>query len=608
MWVLETALYFAAGAFQLAAMVFTLLMIRVQKKRRPWQILFAALFCMFVFRMIALYLVGSAAPWWRGPFNSAGAMIISILLFASLFSLRKLARAERLGEQVYQTIGESIDYGIWICDAKGRNTYASPSFLKLLGLTQQECSSSGWGKVLHPDDMEKTMAAWQECVRSGDDWYREHRFKGVDGEWHPVLACGLPVRDSVGNISHWVGINLDIRRLKAAEERERAARMEVERQSRVKDEFLATVSHELRTPLNAIVGWAALIRRGSENPQTVREGIDVIHRNAQAQSRLIEDLLDMSRIISGKLRLDIQTINPSSTIEAAMSAVEPAAMAKGVRLQKVLDSLAGPVSGDANRLQQIMWNLLSNAIKFTPKEGKVEVLLERVNSHIEISVSDTGEGIESEFLPFVFERFRQADSSTTRAHFGLGLGLAITKNLVELHGGKIRAESGGPGKGSTFVVSLPIRVTHGELNREHPAAVSGNRSDDGAPTDLHGIEALVVDDDPDARELIGRLLSAAQASVVFASSAAEAQRMIAGKNPNIIISDIGMPGQDGYQFMHGLRKEGVSTPAIALTAFARPEDRMRALQAGYQMHLAKPVDPAELITVVGSITGRLGPE
>jgi PAS domain S-box-containing protein len=609
MWVMETAFYFAAGAFQLAAMVFALLMIRARKKRRPWQILFAALLFMFIFRVMGVWMAPNASPWWRAPLNSVGALTISVLLFASLLSLRKLALSERLGEQVYQTIGESIDYGIWICDAEGRNTYASPSFLQLVGLTQHECTTSGWDKVLHPDEMEKAAAAWAECVQTGDNWYREHRFKGADGLWHPILACGLPVRDTSGKITHWVGINLDIRRLKAVEERERAARIEIERQSRVKDEFLATVSHELRTPLNAIVGWAELIRRGSDNPKTVREGIDVIHRNAQAQSRLIEDLLDMSRIISGKLRLDTQSVDLSSIIETAINAVEPAASGKGVRLQKVLDPNAGPVSGDANRLQQVLWNLLSNAIKFTPKEGKVEVLLERVNSHLEISVSDTGEGIEPEFLPFVFERFRQADSSTTRKYFGLGLGLAITKNLVELHGGKIHARSAGIGKGSTFVVSLPLRVTGSESeNRQHPAASIGKRDIDSIPTDLLGIEALVVDDDPDARELIARLLTSSQASVILASSAAEANAMLAQKRPNVIISDIGMPGQDGYQFMHSLRKDGVLTPAIALTAFARPEDRMRALQAGYQMHLAKPVDPAELITVVGSMTGRLSSE
>jgi PAS domain S-box-containing protein len=605
---LEMWLYIASDGFQLAAMVFAILMMRIRTTPRPWQALFAALVIMFVLRLVNVYTLHSGASPVSGPINSAAALLVSILILASLISIRKLAIAERLGEGVYRAIGESIDFGIWICDAQGRNTYCSPSFLKLVGMTQDQCSGAGWTKALHPEEIEDTLAAWQQCVSDGSSWYRELRFKETNGAYHPVLACGLPVRNPSGEISHWAGINLDIRLLKESEERERAARVVAENQSRLKDEFLATVSHELRTPLNAIVGWAELLSQRDNNPQTVREGIAVIRRNAQSQARLIEDLLDMSRIISGNLRLDIQKVYPATFIEAAIEAVLPAASAKGVRIQKILDSLAGPVSGDASRLQQVVWNLLTNAIRFTPKGGKVEIRLEPVNSHLEITVTDTGEGISPEFLPFVFERFRQEDSSTTRKHPGLGLGLSIVKNLVEMHGGQVRARSAGQDQGATFIVSLPVRAADSDSpTKEQAAAAARDSSAELAQTDLKGVLVLVVDDDSDARDLIARLLRECHATVFLAATTTEARKTLASKKPHVIVSDIGMPGEDGYQFILDLRKQGITIPAVALTAFARSEERQRALLAGYQMHLAKPVLPAELITVVSSVAGRLVP-
>jgi len=392
---------------------------------------------------------------------------------------------------------------------------------------------------------------------------------------------------------------------------ERAARAAAENASRMKDEFLATLSHELRTPLNAIVGWSQILQ-SSHAPQDLKEGLEVIARNARAQQQIIDDLLDMSRIISGKVRLDVQRIDLRAVIVAAIDTVRHAAEAKGIRLQPVLDPRAGPVSGDQNRLQQVFWNLLTNAIKFTPRNGRVQVVLERVNSHLEIAVIDTGEGIKPEFLPHVFDRFRQADASTTRRHGGLGIGLAIVKQLVELHGGTIRVTSQGQATGTAFTVTLPLTVLHSEpepkQERRHPTV----RPDFGVPAEmclkLRGVKVLVVDDEPDARTLVRRLLEDCEAVVATASSAAEAFESLLRHQPDVLVSDIGMPGEDGYSLIRRVRKldaaTGGQTPALALTAYARSEDRTNAILAGFQMHASKPVQPSELIAMVASLAGR----
>ncbi|WP_437809511.1 ATP-binding protein [Sorangium sp. So ce1078] len=393
-------------------------------------------------------------------------------------------------------------------------------------------------------------------------------------------------------------------------ETERASRAELERVSVMKDEFLATLSHELRTPLNAILGWSEiLLEQSSDDPQT-RRGLETITRNARAQAQLIDDLLDMNRIISGKIRLDVQRTDLATVVDAAVDSVRPSAEAKGIRLRKIIDPLAGPVSGDPNRLQQVVWNLLSNAVKFTPKGGKIDVLLERVNSHVEITVHDSGIGISPEFLPQIFERFRQADASTTRRYGGLGLGLSIVKQLVELHGGTIHVESPGEGQGSTFVVSLPLHVVRDTPSREHPTSAAAASPPGRGEIALSGIKVLVVEDEPDARDLMKQVLDRSKAHVIAASSAMEGLRLLKSERPDVVISDIGMPEKDGYQFMHEVRSlppsEGGRIPAIALTAFARSEDRTRAMLAGYQVHLAKPIEPRELVATVRSLAGHLG--
>ena len=439
-----------------------------------------------------------------------------------------------------------------------------------------------------------------------------------DGRQIDVSLTVSPIRDSSGRIIGASKIARDITERKAVREAvlsgERAARAEAERVSRMKDEFLATLSHELRTPLNAILGWAQILRAAEPTAPDLGQGLETIERNARLQAQLIEDLLDMSRIISGKVRLDVQRVDLSAVIDSAVETVRPAAEAKGVRLGKLLDPHAGPVRGDPGRLQQVVWNLLSNAIKFTPRGGRVEVALERVNSLVEITVSDTGVGISSDFLPYVFERFRQADASSTRHHGGLGLGLSIVKHLAELHGGTVDAKSAGEGKGASFIVNLPLSPARlDEAGRHHPtvagaaSAIAGRR--DGPS--LEGLKVLVVDDEPDARLLVARILSDGRAQVVATASAEEALSALERERPHVLVSDIGMPDIDGYELLRRVRAlgggNGGAVPAVALTAFARPEDRLRALHAGYQMHVAKPVEPAELVAVVASLAGRLRP-
>jgi signal transduction histidine kinase/CheY-like chemotaxis protein len=473
--------------------------------------------------------------------------------------------------------------------------------------------------ILHPDDRERTRAAVEACVQRGEKYDIEYRTVSPTGQIRWVRATGRTYFDDKNRPVRFDGTTRDVteQRQRAQEreellESERAARTEAEKAGRMKDEFLATLSHELRTPLNAILGWSQMIHQGVD-AQTLQEGLTVIERNARVQVQLIEDLLDMSRIISGKVRLDVQHLDPESFIDAAIETVTPAAQAKEIRLHKVL-SRSGPIMGDPGRLQQIVWNLLSNAIKFTPKGGRVEVLLEKVNSHIEISVSDTGKGIKPDFLPHVFERFRQADASTTRQHGGLGLGLAIVKHLVELHGGTIQAKSEGENKGSTFTVSLPVAVAQWETKKKTNERAAAGSSEEKARgrkvASLKGVRVLVVDDEPDARDLIRRLLEDCDAKVTTAGSAADALKILDAETPHVLVSDIGMPLVDGYDLMKQVRSRGATrggnVPAIALSAFARSEDRTRALMAGYSVHVSKPVEPRELVATVASIAGRTG--
>jgi signal transduction histidine kinase/ActR/RegA family two-component response regulator len=391
---------------------------------------------------------------------------------------------------------------------------------------------------------------------------------------------------------------------RAAEE----AHHKLEEADRAKDAFLATVSHELRTPLSPIVTWAEVLKRGNLDEEQSRLAVEAIQRSAKVQTQLIEDLLDVSRIAAGKMRLEVRPVDLADVIRAAVEVVRPAADAKGIRVQTVIDTETAPVSGDPDRLQQVVWNLLSNAVKFTPKGGRVTVVLERVNSHVEAAVSDTGQGIAADLLPHLFERFRQGDAGSTRRSTGLGLGLAIARHIVEAHGGTVHAESPGPGKGSVFTVKLPLVLiprTAGEGQRRHPTAATTSPENQPA---LDGLRVLVVDDEADSNEALRALLSSCGAEVRPATSVAQALEILGDWTPHLLVSDIGMPGEDGYALIARVRalEDGSKRiPAIALTAHASVEDRVRLLSAGFQMHVPKPVEPAELLAVVATVRDRL---
>ncbi|WP_017715096.1 hybrid sensor histidine kinase/response regulator [Kamptonema formosum] len=383
-----------------------------------------------------------------------------------------------------------------------------------------------------------------------------------------------------------------------------------EEANRMKDEFLAILSHELRTPLSAMFGWVRLLRCSELDEATSARALEAIERNARAQTQLIEDLLDVSRIIRGKLQLNVGPVDLVSVIEAATDTVEQAAETKGIALNLRLEQTVGPIAGDADRLQQVVWNLLSNAIKFTPEGGRVDLRLERVNSAVEIHITDTGKGIGPDFLPFVFERFRQADSSSTRAYSGLGLGLAIVRHLVELHGGSISAFSAGEGQGATFTVRLPVgAVSFADVSFEQVRGpVEGVSPPDSAPL-LEGLRVLVVDDEADARELAGTVLEQYGAEVTLAASAIEALEALDRQRADVMVSDIGMPEEDGYSLMRKIRLRSAERgaqemPAVALTAYAQEKDQQQALSAGFQVHLSKPVDPVGLVAAVARVTGR----
>jgi PAS domain S-box-containing protein len=427
-----------------------------------------------------------------------------------------------------------------------------------------------------------------------------------DGRRLDISVTISPLRNASGAIIGASKIARDISALKAAEE-------ELQQANRLKDEFLASLSHELRTPLNAILGYSRMLRTGMLPPSRHEKAIETIERNATSLTQIVEDVLDVSRIVSGKIRLNVQPVDFPEIARNAIDAVTPAADAKNIRIETVIDPHAAPIAGDPERLQQILWNLLSNAVKFTGKAGKVQVRLERVNSYVELSVSDTGVGISPEFLPHVFERFRQADAGIARERGGLGLGLSIARQLTEMHGGTIEAASGGVGQGATFRLKMPLMIIHPvreSTTRVHPRSPS--RAGAIPVVDLEKVHILAVDDDVDALSLVAELLEAAGARVSTARSAEDALRQVSTDVPNVLIADLGMPHVDGFQLIEQVRRHRNARvraiPAAALTAYARSDDRVKALRAGFQIHLAKPIDPAELVTTIAALAKRFTPD
>ncbi|HEV8483029.1 MAG TPA: response regulator [Blastocatellia bacterium] len=542
----------------------------------------------------------------------------AFLMLAKDVTERKQAReALQESEQRFRMMADTAPVMIWVSGTDKQCTFFNKPWLDFTGRSMEQQLDSGWIEGVHPHDHELFLTGYNTAFDARQRFSLECRLRREDGEYRWVLNEGIPRFSADGRFAGYIGSCIDITERKRAEAdreellgKEQRAREDAQAANRAKDEFLAVVSHELRAPLNAMLGWARILRSTRIDEATTAHAIEIIERSARTQSKLIEDLLDTARIVSGKLRLDIQPVDLTAVIEDAVEVLHPAAQAKGIPIQMTLDGGREVITGDPDRLQQIVWNILSNAIKFTPHGGTVEVRLQRADPHVRVTVSDNGKGIGVEYLPYIFDRFRQVDSSSTRRHGGLGLGLSLVRHLVELHGGTVYAESPGEGQGATFTVNLPLRAV-----RVVPAdGESFGYGPPGGAWALDGVWVLVVDDEADARELVTTLLEQHGASVTAVASAAEALAALtdgeADRKPDVLVSDISMPDVDGYALIRRVRElapsEGAGIPAIALTAYGRSIDRIRALSAGFQMHMPKPVEPAELITIVASLTGRAG--
>ncbi|WP_375504209.1 PAS domain-containing protein [uncultured Nostoc sp.] len=513
---------------------------------------------------------------------------------------KQVEEALRQSEERYRCLAELIPQLVWTANAERALLDVNQRWLEFTGLTPEQAHSIGWKEVVHPEDVIIMAQRWSEAAQQGTSYQAEGRMRRSDGvyRWHLHQAIGQ--KDKQGQIVKWFGSATDIeaqKQLEAERDRlfqlEQAARAEAEHANRIKDEFLAILSHELRSPLNPILGWTKLLQTRKFNETKTAEALATIERNVKLQTQLIDDLLDVAKILRGKLSIDVTPVNLASVIESAIDTVSTAAVAKSILLHPVLPNI-GQVCGDSNRLQQIVWNLLSNAIKFTPEGGRVEIRLKQVNDQAQIIVSDTGKGINPDFLPYIFESFRQEDVSITRKYGGLGLGLAIVRQLVEAHGGTIAADSPGEGFGATFTVQLPLLNVESKIKQIDELSQQALK--------LTGIRVLAVDDDPDTRELLTVLLAEYGAQVLTVSSAAEVLANLESFQPDVLVSDIGMPEVDGYCLIQQIRtltpEKGGHILAIALTAYARVDDYQQAITSGYQRHITKPLNPQELVQAV----------
>jgi len=558
--------------------------------------------------------------------DPAGALVGFAKVTRDLTQRRHHEESLRQSEERFRLLVEGVsDYAIFMLDVNGIVASWNAGAERIKGYAAHEIIGRHFS-TFYPADArqsgwtEHELQVAAETGRFVDEGWRIRK----DGTsfWAGVTITAL--RDRQGRLIGFAKLTRDLTGQKRAEalevagrereeilEAERSARIEAQRATRIKDEFLATLSHELRTPLSSILGWTQILKHKAEamKPADLKRGIDVIDRNARAQVRLIDDLLDLNRIMAGKVRLDLKQVSLPDIVQNVIESAELGAKAKGIGIETRLDPDTPPLSADSGRLQQIVWNLLSNAIKFTASGGRIEVVLQRTGATAVLSVADNGVGIAESFLPRVFDRFAQSDASTTRRFGGLGLGLAISKQLVELHGGTIRASSAGEGKGATFFVELPLAaaLANAEAAPTEAAPADPSRLQPQALPRLDGMHILVIDDEADGRELLRRVLSDQAATVTAVASGEEALVELRRIRPDLIVSDIGMPEMDGYQLMRTLRAReatGERMPAVALTAFARAEDRKRALLAGYQAHLAKPFDVAELVLVVADLARR----
>ncbi len=524
---------------------------------------------------------------------------------------------EKLEQQarVFDITLSAITDFAYIFDREGRFVYANRALLDLWGRPFDRVVGRTFFELDYPDELARKHHGEIVSAFSGQEVRGEAEYLSPVGVWGYYEYIFVPVRGADGSVEFVAGSTREISQRKRLEDRrrellesERSARAEAERVGRLKDEFLSTLSHELRTPLNAITGWIQLLQRGHLSEADRARAIETISRNTQSQKELIEDLLDMSRIVSGKARLDVQEVDLRLLVANALESVRPAAEAKSIALTAEVDEAPEHVQADPARLQQILWNLVNNAVKFTPAHGRVRVRVTGEAGMVRIEVADTGIGIAPEFLSQVFDRFRQGDASSTRRHGGLGLGLSIVRQLAEMHAGEVSVESPGEGRGSVFTVTLPIRAPSGQAGPARPRPADG-AARNGTPVLLHGAAVLVVDDDPDGREITRRLLGELGATVLCADSADEAEAVLASERVDVLLSDVGMPVRDGFDLIRSVRSsadEAVrSMPAIALTAFARAEDRAEALRAGYDDHVTKPVDPAVLSAAVARLLGRI---
>jgi signal transduction histidine kinase len=614
----RTILLYVSAVPQVAAIGFAARMAINSKRKTAWVLLSAGMVIMLLSRVSLLTLLHRKNDSDLDPiFRASLGVVVSTLFFCALYYIRSAfverERAEAnlaLGRQRWEMAMRAAPVGVWHCDIPSTELIWDDQMREHFWLTPgAPVTLSTFLERIHPDDRDRVRRETEQSIYQGKVYDIEYRTVAPDDATHVkwLRAIGRVTFED-GKATRFNGITLDVTDRKTAEiereqllDRERMARREAEQANRLKDDFLSTLSHELRTPLNAIFGWAQLLKSGRADHADIAEGLAVIERNARIQTQIIEDLLDMSRIISGKLRLNIGRVDLESVLHAATDSVRPAATAKAIRLHKSIDPGASVINADPGRLQQIVWNLLSNAIKFTPRGGEVMLATKASESHLEITVADNGEGIAPEFVPHMFERFRQADSSASRTHGGLGLGLSIVRHLVEMHGGTVSAHSDGAGHGAKFIVSLPIapQVSEPDDEPKRPGAFSA-----GSTQSLKGVRVLVVDDEADARDLVRVVLERCEAEVVTASSGAEALEELDRHTSDVLLSDIGMPGLDGYEFIRAVRERGNAVPAAALTAFARSDDRRRAMLAGYQLHVAKPFDPSELVAVVASLAAR----
>jgi PAS domain S-box-containing protein len=513
------------------------------------------------------------------------------------------ARALEQSEKLYRAIGESINYGVWVTDADGRCIYVSDSFLKLIGVTMEQAADDGWGAHLHPDDVADTMAAWKECARTGSAWYREHRFLGVDGKYHSILAQGVPIRDVNGIVQRWAGINLDISRLKNTER----ALLDADRR---KDEFLATLAHELRNPLAPIRNAVRILDSDAADERQRKWGREVIARQVHRMSLLLDDLLDVSRITRGQLELKKDYVDLKAVVGVAVETARPLLDAKQHVLTVHLPAENLRLEADPLRLSQVIGNLLTNAAKYTDPGGKVVLTARLVNAELQISIRDTGIGLLPESIPALFTMFSQVNSAIDRAEGGLGIGLALVKGLVSLHGGRVEVRSDGLGRGSEFIVHLPQK-----LLAPRSATVAEENTGAANASVIRRCRVLVVDDNRDAAESLAMVLNFAGYESTLAFNGAEALQAAARQRPGAAIIDIGMPGMSGHEVARRMRLEawGKNAVLIALTGWGQDQDKQAALAAGFDAHLTKPVNPDSverllhgLLTDKGGVPGASG--